>query len=63
MKTAASIFAVLLLTGCAAKRPHNYVFQNCKVEVRSGDHLSCNCGNAKQIGIDAKSGATVLRCN
>lgn len=58
--------ALILLVGCAAKKPQSYHFQGCRVtgtivDQHGVERKDCDCVG-RVIGMDAKTKATLIRC-
>jgi len=59
--------ALLGLSGCAAKKPINVQISGCVVQrtwqdEQGRERKDCACQNGKEIGIDARTGARIVRC-
>ena len=57
----------VLLVGCAPKKPVHYLFTGCAVQKtwidqNGKERKDCDCRNGREIGIDAKTGARIIRC-
>lgn len=67
IRAALLLAAAFGCAGCAAKKPLNERITGCVVtrtwiDPQGNERKDCECQNKKQIGIDAKTGAAVFRC-